>query len=179
MTEDLRRPVLLTGGNPQIAKVEGDAPVQAYIAAMPGWKRAVGEKIDALVVAALPTVAKAVKWNTPLYGFGDGTWFLSFHAMTRYIKVGFFAGAELDPPPPVASEAAGAGVGLARREGRAGRSARSTGADSARAGVVCCATGAGAVTTGAGAGGAEGAVRDSVTVTGGGAARPGGSTSMV
>lgn len=96
-------PKLLAGGNPQIAKGHGDAPVRAWIAAAPGWKSTTGAEIDALVTRLVPGVAKAVKWNSPFYGVGDGTWFLSFHAMSKYIKVAFFAGAELDPPPPVAS----------------------------------------------------------------------------
>lgn len=96
-------PRLLSGGNPQIAKGDGDAPVQAYIAAMPGWKRAVGARLDTLIVAALPGVHKAVKWNSPLYGQpGDG-WFLSLHCFTGYIKVAFFRGLSLQPVPPVAS----------------------------------------------------------------------------
>ena len=95
--------VLLSGGNPQIAKADGDAPVQAYIAAMPEWKRAVGERLDALVTRAVPGVCKAVKWNSPLYGVEEGTWFLSFHVFSKYVKVGFFRGAALDPLPPVGS----------------------------------------------------------------------------
>jgi hypothetical protein len=91
---------LLSGGNPQIAKAHGDAPVQAYIAAMPGWKRGVGQKLDALIVAAVPTVKKAVKWNSPFYGVGDEAWFLSFHCFTTYVKVAFFRGASLKPVPP-------------------------------------------------------------------------------
>ncbi len=96
-------PKLLSGGNPRIAKGHGDAPVQAYIAAMPGWKRAVGERLDALIVKAWPGVQKAVKWNSPFYGAGDATWFLSYHCFDRYVKIAFFDGARLDPPPPVAS----------------------------------------------------------------------------
>jgi hypothetical protein len=98
--------VLLSGGNPQIAKGYGDAPVQAYIAAMPDWKSDVGRRLDALVVQALPDVRKAVKWNSPFYGAGeeDRGWFLSFHCMTKYIKVAFFKGASLDPLPPVGSK---------------------------------------------------------------------------
>ncbi|WP_035303591.1 DUF1801 domain-containing protein [Brevundimonas aveniformis] len=99
----IQTPKLLAGGNPQIAKGYGDAPVRAWIAAAPGWKSTMGAEIDAVVTRLVPGVSKAVKWNTPLYGVGDGTWFLSFHAMTEYIKVAFFAGAELDPPPPVGS----------------------------------------------------------------------------
>jgi hypothetical protein len=96
------KPVLLAGGNPQIAKGTGDAPVQAYIAAMPGWKRDVGRRLDALIVRTVPGVRKAVKWNSPFYGAGDeeGGWFLSFHVFTRYLKVTFFRGASLRPVPP-------------------------------------------------------------------------------
>ena len=94
------KPALLSGGNPQIAKGYGDAPVQAYIAAMPGWKRDVGRRLDALVVRTVPGVRKAVKWNTPLYGMEDHAWFLSFHCFTRYVKVAFFRGALLRPVPP-------------------------------------------------------------------------------
>lgn len=89
--------VLLSGGNPQIAKGYGDAPVQAYIAAMPGWKRAVGERLDALVARTVPGVYKAVKWNSPFYGFEGEGWFLSFHCMTKYIKVAFFAALRCNP----------------------------------------------------------------------------------
>jgi len=100
-------PTLLSGGNPQIAKGVGDAPVQAYIAAMPGWKRAVGARLDALVEQALPGVHKAVKWNSPMYGVAAGEgWFLSFHCFTRYIKVAFFRGAQLVPVPPEPSKSA-------------------------------------------------------------------------
>lgn len=100
-------PTLLTGGNPQIPKGDGDAPVQAYIAAMPGWKRGVGEKIDALVVRTVPGVRKAVKWNTPFYGAPDGEgWFLAFNCVTRYVKIAFFRGTALVPQPPVASKQA-------------------------------------------------------------------------
>ena len=93
----------LAGGNPQIAKGDGDAPVQAYIAAMPGWKRAAGQRIDALVERTVPGVRKAVKWNSPFYGVEGQGWFLSFHVYTRYIKVAFFRGAQLEPPLPVGS----------------------------------------------------------------------------
>jgi hypothetical protein len=99
-----KKPVLLAGGNPQIAKADGDAPVQAYIAAMPGWKRKVGRRLDALIVESVPNVRKAVKWNTPFYGVagsnGKPAWFLGFHCMTKYIKVAFFRGASLRPLPP-------------------------------------------------------------------------------
>lgn len=98
------KPVLLSGGNPQIAKGEGNAPVQAYIAAMPGWKSDMGRRLDTLIERTVPGVAKAVKWNSPLYGMeGDG-WFLSLHCFTQYIKVAFFRGLSLDPVPPVASK---------------------------------------------------------------------------
>ncbi len=96
-------PVLLSGGNPQIAKGDGDAPVQAYIAAMPGWKRGVGQQLDALIVKTVPGVRKAVKWNSPFYGGAEG-WFLVFHCFNRYVKITFFDGALLDPVPPVASK---------------------------------------------------------------------------
>jgi len=98
-------PVLLSGGNPQIAKGDGDAPVQAYLAAMPGWKQAVGRRLDALIAAEVPGVRKAVKWNTPFYGVPEAEgWFLSFHCFARYIKVTFFQGGSLDPPPPETSK---------------------------------------------------------------------------
>jgi hypothetical protein len=94
------KPTLLAGGNPQIPKGEGDAPVQAYIAAMPGWKRDVGRCLDALIVRTVPDVHKAVKWNSPFYGIeGDG-WFLNFHCFTKYVKVAFFRGTSLRPLPP-------------------------------------------------------------------------------
>jgi hypothetical protein len=98
--------MLLSGGNPQIAKGYGDPPVQAYIAAMPGWKSDAGRRIDAIVGRTVPGVRKAVKWNTPFYGARDQDrgWFLAFHCMTRYIKVTFFRGASLDPVPPVGSK---------------------------------------------------------------------------
>jgi len=94
------KPVLLAGGNPQIAKAEGDAPVQAFIAAMPGWKRDVGRHLDALIVRTVPGVRKAVKWNSPFYGVADRGWFLSFHVFTHYVKVTFFRGTSLRPLPP-------------------------------------------------------------------------------
>src|SRR5213079_359258 len=89
--------VLLSGGNPQIAKADGDAPVQAYIAAMPGWKRDIGERLDVLIERTVPNVRKAVKWSSPLYGIEDRGWFLSFHVFTHYVKVTFFRGASLRP----------------------------------------------------------------------------------
>jgi hypothetical protein len=95
---------LLSGGNPQIAKAEGDAPVQAYIAAMPGWKHDLGKRLDALIVRNVPTVRKAVKWNSPFYGIEGEGWFLSFHVLTRYVKVTFFRGASLRPVPPGAGK---------------------------------------------------------------------------
>jgi hypothetical protein len=98
------KPKLLAGGNPQIAKAEGDAPVQAYIAAMPGWKRDVGRRLDAMITSVVPGVRKAVKWNSPFYGAPDRGWFLSFHCFTKYVKVVFFNGASLRPPPPGASK---------------------------------------------------------------------------
>jgi hypothetical protein len=91
---------LLSGGNPQIAKADGDAPVQAYIAAMPGWKRDLGRRLDALIVRTVPNVRKAVKWNSPFYGVEGQGWFLSFHVFTRYVKVAFFRGTSLRPVPP-------------------------------------------------------------------------------
>jgi hypothetical protein len=100
------KPTLLSGGNPQIPKGYGDEPVQAYIAAMPDWKRDVGRRLDALIVDAVPGVRKAVKWNSPFYGVEDGAWFLSFHVFARYVKVAFFRGGALTPVPPVASKVA-------------------------------------------------------------------------
>jgi hypothetical protein len=95
------KPVLLSGGNPQIAKGDGDAPVQAYIAAMPGWKRDVGRHLDSLIVRTVPGVRRAVKWNSPFYGVEDqGGWFLSFHCFTKYVKITFFRGTSLRPLPP-------------------------------------------------------------------------------
>ncbi|MFL5341609.1 MAG: DUF1801 domain-containing protein [Gemmataceae bacterium] len=94
------KPKLLAGGNPQIAKGDGDAPVQSYIAAMPGWKRDVGRRLDALIVRTVPGVRKAVKWNTPFYGVEGQGWFLGFHCMTKYVKVAFFRGTSLRPVPP-------------------------------------------------------------------------------
>jgi len=93
-------PVLLSGGNPRIAKGEGDAPVQEYIAAVPGWKRDLGKRLDALIAHSVPNVRKAVKWNSPFYGIEGQGWFLSFHVFTRYVKVAFFRGTSLRPVPP-------------------------------------------------------------------------------
>jgi len=95
-----KKPTLLAGGNPQIPKGDGDGPVQAYIAAMPGWKRDVGHRVDALIVRAVPDVHKAVKWNSPFYGVDGDGWFLSVHCFTRYVKVAFFNGTSLRPVPP-------------------------------------------------------------------------------
>jgi hypothetical protein len=97
-------PRLLSGGNPQIAKGDGDAPVKAYIAAMPGWKSEAGRRLDTLITRTVPDVRKAVKWNSPLYGVDGRSWFLGLHCYAKYIKVAFFRGASLDPMPPVASK---------------------------------------------------------------------------
>jgi hypothetical protein len=94
------KPKLLSGGNPQIAMADGDAPVQAYIAAMPGWKSDVGKRLDALIVRSVPNLRKAVKWNSPFYGVEGQGWFLGVHVYTRYVKVAFFRGASLKPLPP-------------------------------------------------------------------------------
>jgi hypothetical protein len=99
-----RKAALLAGGNPQIAKADGDAPVQAYIAAMPGWKRKVGRRLDALIVRTVCDVRKAVKWNSPLYGVEGQGWFLGIHTFTNYVKVAFFRGTSLTPVPPGASK---------------------------------------------------------------------------
>lgn len=99
-----KTPVLLTGGNPQIAKADGDAPVQQYIAAMPDWKRDVGRQLDALVVRAVPKVKKAVRWNSPFYGVDGEGWFLSLHCYTKYVQVAFLNGSALQPLPPKASK---------------------------------------------------------------------------
>lgn len=100
----MAEPKLLSGGNPQVPKGQGDAPVQAYIAAMPGWKSEVGRQLDTLISGAVPGVLKAVKWNSPLYGMEEKTWFLGIHVFAKYIKVAFFRGAALDPLPPVGSK---------------------------------------------------------------------------
>lgn len=99
-----REPKLLAGGNPQIAKADGNAPVQAFIRAMPDWKQPVGRRLDGLVTRAVPRVTKAVKWNSPFYGVEGQGWFLSFHCFTKYVKVTFFAGASLRPAPPGTSK---------------------------------------------------------------------------
>lgn len=98
------KPKLLSGGNPQIPKGDGDEPVQAYIEAMPGWKREVGRRLDALIEQTVPSVEKAVRWNSPFYGVEGEGWFLSFHCFTKYVKVAFLRGSALDPTPPVGSK---------------------------------------------------------------------------
>lgn len=98
------QPRLLTGGNPQIPKGEGDGAVQAYIAAMPGWKRELGELLDELIVRTVPDVHKAVKWNQPFYGFEDEGWFVGFRCFTKYVQLSFFRGTSLDPVPPKGSK---------------------------------------------------------------------------
>lgn len=103
-TAESGKVVLLSGGNPQIPKGYGDAPVQAYIAAMPGWKSDVGRRLDSIIERVVPDVSKAVKWNSPFYGVEEGQWFLSFHCFTKYIKVTFFRGKSLKPIPPGASK---------------------------------------------------------------------------
>ncbi|HYB94018.1 MAG TPA: DUF1801 domain-containing protein [Vicinamibacterales bacterium] len=95
-----KKPKLLAGGNPQIARAAGDAPVRAYLAAMPGWKKDLGKRLDALIVRTVPRVRKAVKWNSPFYGIEGQGWFLAFHVCTRYVKVTFFKGTALRPLPP-------------------------------------------------------------------------------
>jgi len=98
------KPKLLSGGNPQIAKGYGEAPVQAWIAAVPGWKSGVWRRLDALIGKAVPGVKRAVKWNSPFYGVEDDVWFMGVHAFDRYLKVSFFRGAALEPVPPVGSK---------------------------------------------------------------------------
>ncbi|MCT7352998.1 DUF1801 domain-containing protein [Streptomyces sp. 15-116A] len=98
------KPRLLSGGNPQIPKGDGDEPVQAYIEAMPDWKREVGRRLDDLVVRTVPGVRKAVRWNSPFYGVEGNGWFLSLHCFTRYVKVTWLNGSSLDPLPPGASK---------------------------------------------------------------------------
>lgn len=104
MSKKSSKVVLLSGGNPQIAKADGTAPVKAYIAAMPDWKRDVGRRLDRLIVQTVPGVCKAVKWNSPLYGIEGRGWFLGYHCFTKYVKVSFFRGAALSPMPPGASK---------------------------------------------------------------------------
>ena len=108
---------LLSGGNPQIAKGEGDGPVQAYIAAMPDWKQQLGRQLDELIVRTVPDVRKAVKWNSPFYGVEGQGWFLSFHVFTHYLKVTFFNGISLDPLPPGGTERSGKSRWIDIREG--------------------------------------------------------------
>jgi hypothetical protein len=103
------KPRLLSGGNPQIAKADGNAPVQAYIAAMPEWKRVVGRRIDVLIVRTVPRVRKAVKWNSPFYGVEGRGWFMAFHVYNNFIKVTFFRGIELKPRHPVVGQSMRAG----------------------------------------------------------------------
>ena len=102
--QSAKAPKLLAGGNPQIAKADGDVPVQAYIAAMPEWKSDLGRRLDALIVRAVPKVRKAVRWNSPFYGIEGKGWFLSLHCFTKYVKVTFLNGSSLDPVPPLASK---------------------------------------------------------------------------
>lgn len=104
MSNEESKPKLLSGGNPQIPKGDGDEPVQAYIAAMPGWKHEVGRRIDELVQRVVPDVQKAVRWNSPFYGVEGQGWFLSFHCFAKYVKLTWFNGASLDPVPPVDSK---------------------------------------------------------------------------
>jgi hypothetical protein len=94
------KPILLSGGNPQIAKADGDAPVQAYIAATPSWKQDIARRLDTLIVRKVPNVRKAVKWNSPFYGIEGQGWFLNFHMFTKYVRVAFFKGSSLNPIPP-------------------------------------------------------------------------------
>lgn len=101
------KPKLLSGGNPQIPKGDGDAPVQAYLDALPGWKQRVGRELDALVARHVPGVVKAVRWNSPFYGVAGRGWFLTTHCFTKYVKVSFLNGSSLDPPPPVAAKSPG------------------------------------------------------------------------
>lgn len=108
---------LLSGGNPQIAKGDGDGPVQAYIAAMPGWKSDLGRRIDALVAAEVPGIRKAVRWNSPVWGSAQGGWFLSLHCFTAYVKATFFDGLDLDPVPPGGTAKSGRARWLDIREG--------------------------------------------------------------
>ena len=98
------KPTLLSGGNPQIAKADGDAPVRAYISAMPGWKRDIGRRLDAIIGRTVPGVRKAVKWNSPFYGIAGQGWFLSYHCFAHYVKVTFFRGTSLRPVPPGTSK---------------------------------------------------------------------------
>ena len=121
-TKDAGEVRLLSGGNPQIAKADGDAPVQAYIAAMPGWKSDLGRRLDDLIVRTVPDVRKAVRWNSPWYGVEGEGWFVSYHVFTRYVKVTFLNGASLRPEPPGSGKDPGLALGR-RPRGRAGRGA--------------------------------------------------------
>jgi hypothetical protein len=103
-TKAAKKPALLAGGNPQIAKGDGNAPVQAFIAAMPDWKKPLGRRLDTLIARTVPGVQKAVKWNSPFYGVEGQGWFLNFHCFTKYVKVAFFRGASLRPVPPGTSK---------------------------------------------------------------------------
>lgn len=103
-TKPSTSPKLLSGGNPQIPKGDGNAPVEAYLAAMPGWKQDVGRRLDELIVETIPGVQKAIRWNTPFYGIEGQGWFVAFHCITKYIKVSFFKGTSLKPMPPVESK---------------------------------------------------------------------------
>lgn len=118
MTKGETGVVLLSGGNPQIPKGDGDGPVQAYIAAMPGWKRGVGERLDGLIVKTVPGVRKAVRWNSPFYGGPEGDWFASFHCLTRYVKLTFFNGVALKPLPPGGTPKSGKGRWIDIYEGQ-------------------------------------------------------------
>lgn len=102
--KDVEQPKLLSGGNPQIPKGDGEGPVRDYLDAMPGWKQRVGRWLDELVVRTVPNVRRAVRWNSPFYGVAGRGWFLSFHCMTKYVKVTFLNGGSLDDPPPVESK---------------------------------------------------------------------------
>lgn len=104
MAKKIAKPALLAGGNPQIAKGDGYGPVKAYIAAMPGWKRDLGRRLDRLIVRTVPAVRKAVKWNSPLYGTDGQGWFLGYHCFSKYVKVTFFCGTSLSPMPPGTSK---------------------------------------------------------------------------
>jgi hypothetical protein len=104
MAKKIAKPALLAGGNPQIAKGDGYGPVKAYIAAMPGWKRDLGRRLDRLIVRTVPAVRKAVKWNSPLYGTDGPGWFLGYHCFSKYVKVTFFCGTSLSPMPPGTSK---------------------------------------------------------------------------
>ncbi len=113
-----QKPKLLSGGNPQIAKGDGDGPVQDYIAAMPGWKQDIGRQLDALITKTVPGVQKAVRWNSPLYGVKDNGWFLGIHCLTKYVKVTFFRGLSLKPIPPGGTEKSGEARWIDIREGQ-------------------------------------------------------------